>query len=188
MELLEQRILRDGKVKPGGILKVDSFLNHQLDPMLMHEMAKELHRLFDGQGVNKILTIEASGIAPAIMAGFIMHLPVVFIKKKEPKTMTNMLTTVVHSFTKNRDYTVCISADFLTARDRVLVIDDFMAYGNASQGILNLINQAGAQVGGFGFIIEKSFQGGGDKLRSMGYRVESLAIVDSLDNCTITLR
>ena len=180
MQLLKQRILEDGKCYPGGILKVDSFINHQMDSQLMYKIGEEFARLFANSGINKIVTIEASGIAPAIMAGFIMHLPVVFIKKKEPKTMTNMLTTVVHSFTKNRDYTVCISADFLTARDRVLVIDDFMAYGNASQGILNLINQAGAQVGGFGFIIEKSFQPGHKKLREQGFDVYSLARIKSM--------
>ena len=188
MQLLKQRILEDGKCYPGGILKVDSFINHQMDSQLMYKIGEEFARLFANSGINKIVTIEASGIAPAIMAGFIMHLPVVFIKKKEPKTMTNMLTTVVHSFTKNRDYTVCISADFLTPADKVLIIDDFMAYGNASMGILDLVNKAGAQVGGFGFIIEKTFQGGGDKLRAMGYRVESLAMVSSLDNCAIELK
>ena len=188
MELLKKRILEDGKCYPGGILKVDSFINHQMDPDLMFKIGEEFARLYADCGINKIVTIEASGIAPAIMAGHVMHLPVVFIKKKEPKTMSNMLSTVVHSFTKDRDYTVCISADFLTPADKVLIIDDFMAYGNASMGILDLVNQAGAQVGGFGFIIEKTFQGGGDKLRAMGYRVESLAMVSSLDNCAIELK
>lgn len=188
MELLKKRILEDGKCYPGGILKVDSFINHQMDPDLMFKIGEEFARLYVDCGINKIVTIEASGIAPAIMAGHVMHLPVVFIKKKEPKTMSNMLSTVVHSFTKDRDYTVCISADFLTPADKVLIIDDFMAYGNASMGILDLVNKAGAQVGGFGFIIEKTFQGGGDKLRAMGYRVESLAMVSSLDNCAIELK
>lgn len=188
MELLKQRILEDGKCFPGGILKVDSFINHQMDPDLMCKIGEEFASLYADSGVNKVVTIEASGIAPAIMAGAAMHLPVVFVKKKEPKTMTNMLSTVVHSFTKSRDYTVCISADFLTPDDKVLIIDDFLAYGNAAFGILDLVEQAGAQVGGFGFIIEKTFQGGGDKLRSLGYRVESLAEVLSLDNCSITLK
>ena len=188
MELLEQRILRDGKVKPGGILKVDSFLNHQLDPMLMHEMAKELHRLFDGQGVNKILTIEASGIALAIMTGLEFGCPVVFAKKKQPKTMENMISTTVRSFTKDREYNVCISKDFLTKEDRVLFIDDFLANGNAANGIIDLIDQAGAQLAGMGFIIEKAFQHGGEVLRERGIHVESLAIIDSLDNCQIKIR
>ena len=188
MELLEQRILRDGKVKPGGILKVDSFLNHQLDPMLMHEMAKELHRLFDGQGVNKILTIEASGIALAIMTGLEFGCPVVFAKKKQPKTMENMISTTVRSFTKDREYNVCISKDFLSKEDRVLFIDDFLANGNAANGIIDLIDQAGAQLAGMGFIIEKAFQHGGEVLRERGIHVESLAIIDSLDNCQIKIR
>ncbi len=187
MELLKQRILEDGKCFPGGILKVDSFINHQMDPDLMCHIGEEFARLYAGSGVNKIVTIEASGIAPAIMTGAVMHLPVVFVKKKQPKTMEHMLTTVIHSFTKDRDYTVCISADFLTSGDRILFIDDFLAYGNAALGIIDLARQAGATIEGFGFIIEKAFQGGGEHLRAMGYRVESLARVASLDNCQISL-
>ena len=114
MELLKQRILQDGRCYPGGILKVDSFINHQMDPMLMYKIAEEFIRRFQDRKINKIVTIEASGIAPAIMVGYIMQLPVVFVKKKKPKTMENMLSTVVHSFTKDRDYTVCISNNFLT--------------------------------------------------------------------------
>ena len=187
MELLKQRILEDGKCYPGGILKVDSFINHQMDPDLMCRIGEEFARLYADSGINKIVTIEASGIAPAIMTGAAMHLPVVFVKKKQPKTMENMLATVVHSFTKDRDYTVCISADFLTSADRILFIDDFLAYGNAAMGIIDLARQAGATIAGFGFIIEKAFQGGGEMLRSQGYRVDSLARVASLDNCQITL-
>ena len=138
--------------------------------------------------INKIVTIEASGIAPAIMVGYIMHLPVVFIKKKQPKTMENMLSTVVHSFTKDRDYTVCISNNFLTADDRILFIDDFLAYGNAAMGVLDLVKQSGAKLEGMGFIIEKAFQKGRDVLNEADVRVESLAIIDSLENCTITIR
>lgn len=120
MDLLKQRILQDGKCYPGGILKVDSFINHQMDPNLMMELAKELVKTFGHLPINKIVTIEASGIAPAILVGYLMQLPVVFIKKKQPKTMDNMLTAVVHSFTKDRDYTVCISGSFLTKDDHVL--------------------------------------------------------------------
>lgn len=116
MELLKQRILQDGRCYPGGILKVDSFINHQMDPMLMYKIAEEFIRRFQDRKINKIVTIEASGIAPAIMVGYIMQLPVVFVKKKKPKTMENMLSTVVHSFTKDRDYTVCISNNFTTRR------------------------------------------------------------------------
>ncbi|PVZ07031.1 xanthine phosphoribosyltransferase [Porphyromonas loveana] len=187
MELLKRRILQDGKCYPGGILKVDSFINHQMDSKLMYHVAEEFARLFADSGANKIVTIEASGIAPAIMVGYIMNLPVVFVKKKQPKTMENMLTTTVHSFTKNRDYTVCISHDFLTADDRILFIDDFLAYGNAAQGIIDLADQAGAQIAGMGFIIEKAFQHGRDILIEKGIRVESLAIIQSLENCEITI-
>lgn len=188
MELLKQRILQDGRSLPGGILKVDSFLNHQLDPNLMYKLAEEFARLFADKKINKIVTIEASGIAPAIMLGYQMQLPVVFIKKKQPKTMDNMLVSEVRSFTKNRVYTVCISNSFLTADDHVLFIDDFLAYGNAAMGMIDLARQAGATIEGMGFIIEKGFQGGGDKLREAGYNVHSLAIIDSLDNCEISFR
>ncbi|MBP8026861.1 MAG: xanthine phosphoribosyltransferase, partial [Parabacteroides sp.] len=136
----------------------------------------------------KIVTIEASGIAPAIMVGFIMQLPVVFVKKKQPKTMENMLTTTVHSFTKDRDYTVCISNNFLTAEDHVLFIDDFLANGNASLGMIDLIKQAGATLSGMGFVIEKAFQNGGKILREKGVHVESLAIIEDLSNCEIKIR
>lgn len=157
MELLKQRILQDGRSLPGGILKVDSFLNHQLDPNLMYKLAEEFARLFADKKINKIVTIEASGIAPAIMLGYQMQLPVVFIKKKQPKTMDNMLVSEVRSFTKNRVYTVCISNSFLTADDHVLFIDDFLAYGNAAMGMIDLARQAGATIEGMGFIIEKGF-------------------------------
>ena len=132
MKLLDDRILQDGRSLPGGILKVDSFLNHQLDPNLMYEVAREFSRRFDNVSYNKIVTIEASGIAPAIMLGYIRQLPVVFIKKKQPSTMDGMLISEVHSFTKDRTYTVCISRNFLTPSDRVIFIDDFLAYGNAT--------------------------------------------------------
>lgn len=188
MKLLIDRILQDGRSLPGGILKVDSFLNHQLDPNLMYKVAEEFSRRFAGKRFNKIVTIEASGIAPAIMMGYILQLPVVFIKKKQPKTMDNMLVSEVKSFTKNRVYTVCISRNFLTPDDHVVFIDDFLAYGNAALGMIDLARQAGATIEGMGFIIEKGFQGGGDRLRVMGYDVQSLAIIDSLDDCKIMIR
>lgn len=186
-ELLRRRILEGGKCYDGGILKVDSFINHQMDPDLMMNIGEEFASIFAGSGVNKILTIEASGIAPAIMMGHVMHLPVVFVKKKQPKTMSNMLVSEVHSFTKDRKYTVCISADFLTPDDRVVFIDDFLAYGNSARGVIDLCRQAKAEIVGMGFIIEKVFQGGGDWLKREGIRVESLARVSSLDNCRIIL-
>ena len=188
MDALKKRILQDGKCFEGGILKVDSFINHQMDPMLMHQIAQEFVNRFKGVKINKIVTIEASGIAPAIMVGFIMQLPVVFVKKKQPKTMENMLTPTVHSFTKDRDYTVCISNNFLTAEDHVLFIDDFLANGNASLGMIDLIKQAGATLSGMGFVIEKAFQNGGKILREKGVHVESLAIIEDLSNCEIKIR
>lgn len=188
MKKLRDRILKDGKCYSGGILKVDSFINHQMDPNLMKEVAVEFIRRFASTEINKILTIEASGIAPAIMAGFLMNLPVVFAKKKKPSTMEKMITTTVHSFTKDRDYSVCISQDYLTPDDKILFIDDFLAYGNAAKGVIDLVRQSGAQLVGMGFIIEKAFQHGGDFLRNAGIHVESLAIIESLDNCEIKIR
>ena len=188
MKELKERILRDGRCFHGGILKVDNFINHQMDPMLMREMAKELVKRFSEHQINKVITIEASGIAPAIMVGDYLNVPVLFAKKKVPSTMENMLVTEVFSFTKNRSYSVCVSRDYLNEDDRVLFIDDFLANGNAARGVLDLVNQAGAKMEGMGFLIEKGFQSGGDDLRGRGIHVESLAIIDSLDNCTITLR
>ena len=187
MKILKERILKDGKCYPGGILKVDKFINHQMDPNLMKDIAVEFIRRFASSNVNKILTIEASGIAPAIMMGFLLNLPVVFAKKKKPNTMENMLSTTVSSFTKQRQYNVIISRDYLT-NDKVLFIDDFLAYGNAAKGIIELIEQSGAELVGMGFIIEKAFQDGGRYLRNKGIHVESLAIIESLDNCEIKLR
>lgn len=188
MNCLEKRILKDGIVKEGNVLKVDSFINHQMDPNLMMDCAKEFVRLFSDLHFNKIVTIEASGIAPAILVGYILQLPVVFIKKKQPKTMDNMLSTVVHSFTKDRDYTVCISNSFLTEDDHVIFIDDFLANGNAANGVIELCALAGAKIEAMGFIIEKAFQHGGDFLRSKGIKYEALATVESLDNCQILLK
>ena len=188
MDLLKKRILQDGKCFEGGILKVDSFINHQMDPILMKSIGVEFVRRFANKDFNKVMTIEASGIAPAIMVGYLLELPVVFAKKKQPKTMENMISTTVRSFTKDREYNVCISKDFLSKEDRVLFIDDFLANGNAANGIIDLIDQAGAQLVGMGFIIEKAFQHGCEVLRERGIHVESLAIIDSLDNCQIKIR
>ena len=188
MQQLKDRILSDGKCFAGGILKVDNFINHQMDPQLMRKMAEEIVRRFADHQINKVVTIEASGIAPAIMVGEILQVPVVFAKKKVPSTMENMLVTEVFSFTKGTSFKVCVSADYLGKEDRVLFIDDFLANGNAALGIIDLIEQAGARLEGMGFLIEKGFQSGGDELRGRGIHAESLAIIDSLDNCTITLR
>lgn len=188
MELLKQRILQDGKCFEGGILKVDSFINHQMDPILMKSIGVEFVRLFASTNVNKIMTIEASGIAPAIMTGYLLDLPVVFAKKKTPKTMENVLTTKVRSFTKDREYDVIISKEYLTPDDNVLFVDDFLAYGNAALGVIDLVKQAGANLVGMGFIIEKSFQNGRKAIEEQGVRVESLAIIDSLSDCQITIK
>ena len=180
--------MSDGKCLDGGILKVDNFINHQMDPVLMREMAKELVRRFSGHTINKVMTVEASGIAPAIMVGDYLNVPVLFAKKKTPSTMDNMLVTEVFSFTKNKTYTVCVSGDYLNPGDKVLFVDDFLANGNAALGIIDLVEQAGATLEGMGFLIEKGFQNGGELLRNRGIHVESLAIIDSLDNCTVTFR
>ena len=185
---LVQRIKQDGKCLEGGILKVDSFINHQIDPTLLQSMSIEFVRRFANKEINKILTIEASGIAPAVMVGFLLNVPVVFAKKKKPSTMDNMLVTDVFSFTKNKSYTVCVSKDYLHEGDKVLFIDDFLANGNAAKGIIELVEKANATLSGMGFLVEKSFQHGGDYLREKGYQVESLAIIDSLDNCKITFK
>ena len=187
MELLEQRILSDGRLLPGGILKVDNFLNHQMDPALIHEMAKEFRRLFDGEGVSKILTIEASGIAIAILVGLEFGCPVVFAKKSKTKNIADSLYTAeVPSFTHGNTNTVVVSKDYLSASDRVLLIDDFLATGAALVGLRELVNTAGGTVVGAGVAIEKKFQGGGDRLRAEGMRVESLARITAMDEGGIT--
>ena len=185
MKTLRDRILRDGECKEESILKVDSFINHQMDPILMKLMADEFVKRFAGDKIDKIITIEASGIAPAIMVGYLLHLPVVFAKKSIPSTMENLLTTKVFSFTKNREYDICVSGEYLHKGDKVLFIDDFLANGNAAMGIMDLISQAGAEIVGMGFLIDNTFQSGGENLRKQGIRVESLAQIKSLDNCTI---
>lgn len=182
MKALIERILRDGSCPADGILKVDSFINHQMDPVLMKSIAVEFVRRFASTDVNKIVTIEASGIAPAIMTGYLMELPVVFAKKKKPVTMDGMLTTEVYSFTKQRTYDICLSGEYLHKGDKVVFIDDFLANGNAAKGMIDLVRQAGAELTGMGFIIEKAFQHGGDMLRSMGVKVESLAVIKSLSD------
>jgi xanthine phosphoribosyltransferase len=156
-----------------------------MDPLLMKAMADEFVKRFAGDKIDKILTIEASGIAPAIMVGYLLNLPVVFAKKRIPSTMDNCLRTKVYSFTKNCEYDICVSDEYLCKGDRVLFIDDFLANGNAAKGIIDLIAQAEAEIVGMGFLIEKSFQQGGDYLRTQGIRIESLARIKSLSDCKI---
>ena len=187
MELLEQRILSDGRLLPGGILKVDNFLNHQMDPVLLQAMAKECRRLFDGECIDKVLTIEASGIAIAILVGLEFGCPVVFAKKSKTKNISDDLYKAeVPSFTHGNTNTVVVSKDYLLPGERVLLIDDFLATGAALFGLRDLVRQAGGTVVGAGIAIEKVFQGGGDKLRAEGMRVESLAKIASMDDTGIT--
>ena len=188
MKILIDRILKDGRCYPGGILKVDKFINHQMDPNLMKAIAIEFIKRYSSTEINKILTIEASGIAPAIVMGLLLDLPVVFAKKKKASTMDNILSTTVFSFTKQREYNVVISKDYLTPQDKVVFIDDFLAYGNAAKGIIDLCQQAGAELVGMGFIIEKTFQHGREVIEAAGVRCESLAMIESLDDCKIKLK
>lgn len=176
MELLKNRIRTDGLVLNDSLLKVDSFLNHQLDPQLMFKMGEEFARRFAGEAITRILTIEASGIAVAIMAGLVMQVPVVFARKKKSAVTTDDLyCTKVYSFTKKESNDIIVDKKFLAANDRVLIIDDFLANGEAALGLTNIVQQAGASVAGIGIVIEKSFQPGAEKLKKAGFRVESLA-------------
>jgi len=188
MKELEERILKDGKCLPGGILKVDNFINHQMDSTLMFACAAEFMRLFADRKVDKILTIEASGIAPAVFAGYLMRVPVVFAKKAVPKTMDDAFVTTVNSFTKKRDYTVFVSKEYLKAGERILVVDVFLACGNAALGLADLCAQAGARVDGMGFLVEKAFQGGRSLIEKIlpEVRIESLAAIASLDGGKVT--
>jgi xanthine phosphoribosyltransferase len=189
LKVLKERILQDGRLMEGGILRVDSFVNHQMDPCLMKEAAVEFMHRFADLKVNKILTIEASGIAPAVMLGYLMELPVVFAKKKIPSTMSHCYHTEVRSFTKQRSYDVVINKEYLTADDHVLFIDDFLAFGNAAIGIVDLCQQAGATIEGMGFLIEKEFQRGRELLQLEGIRhIESLAIIESLTDSQIKIK
>ena len=171
LKLLEDRIRRDGIVRDGGVLKVDSFLNHQMDVAFFTEMAKEFERLYHNCGVNKILTIEASGIGVACITAQVFGCPLVFAKKSKTLNIAgDVWTSRVHSFTHNRDYDIIVSKDYLTSADRVLLIDDFLANGAALRGLIDLCSQAGAEVVGAGICIEKAFQPGGDLIRGSGVR------------------
>lgn len=189
MHLMEQKILSDGAVLPGGILKVGSFLNQQIDTAFLAEVGREIARLYEGCGVTKILTIESSGIAIAVAAGMAMNVPVVFAKKHKTSNVDGYVySTVVHSFTHGTDYNVVVSCDYLKAGEKILIADDFLANGSALRGLIDLVHQAGAEVVGAAAAIEKAFQNGGDALRAEGYRVESLAIVESMTDTGIVFR
>lgn len=191
MKLLEERIQNDGVVKAGNVLKVDSFLNHQMDIALFNEMGKEFKRLFADVEINKIMTIEASGIGIACIAAQYFNVPVVFAKKAQSVNIDGeVYSTKIESFTHKRVYDVIVSKKYLSPDDKVLIIDDFLANGCALEGLIDIVHAAGAQVSGIGIAIEKGFQKGGDMIRARGLRLESLAIVESMDAQTgkITFR
>ncbi len=189
MELLKQRILKDGRIIGADILKVDSFLNHQLDVGLLKEIGKEFKKRFENKNITKILTVEASGIAVACMAALYFDVPVVFAKKSEAKNLDiDTYESDVFSFTKNKGYKIRVSKKYITSLDSVLVIDDFLANGKAVQGLADIVGQAGASLEGVGIVIEKGFQDGGKTLREAGMQVESLAIVESMDKGSIVFR
>ena len=191
MKLLEERIRKDGTVKAGNVLKVDSFLNHQMDIDLFNEMGKEWARLFADRKITKILPVEASGIGIACVAAQHFHVPVVFAKKSQSVNIDGeVYSTKIESFTHKRVYDVIVSKKFLHPEDHILIIDDFLANGCALEGLIDIVNKAGASVEGVGIAVEKGFQKGGDLIRSKGIRVESLAIVESMDDKTgeITFR
>ncbi|WP_294471886.1 xanthine phosphoribosyltransferase [uncultured Intestinimonas sp.] len=181
MKLLEERIRRDGRVQGSDVLKVDSFLNHQMDVALFQELGREFKRLFDGCGVTKILTIEASGIGIACVTAQFFACPVIFAKKSRTKNIAgDVYTSKVESFTHGKVYDIIVSKEFLLPSDRVLLIDDFLANGSALQGLIQLVREAGATLVGAGVCVEKAFQPGGGLIRSMGVRVEALARVQSM--------
>ena len=183
LKLLEDRIVKDGIVKPGNVLKVDSFLNHQMDISLFNDMGKEFKRLFDDTPINKILTIEASGIGIACVAAqYFDNVPVVFAKKSQTVNIDGeVYSTKIESFTHKRVYDVILSKKYLSSKDHVLIIDDFLANGCALNGLLDIAQKAGATVEGVGIAVEKGFQRGGELIRQKGIRVESLAIIESMD-------
>ncbi len=189
MKALEERILKDGTVKEGNILKVDNFLNHQIDTGLLAEMAEEVKELYKDRGITKILTIESSGIAIAAMIARAMDVPMLFAKKHRTSNLGDgVLKTKVASYTHQTTYDVVVSADYLDSSDVVLIADDFLANGNALKGLIDLVEQAGGEVAGCVIAIEKGFQGGGDALRRRGIRVDSMAIIDSMEEGNIVFR
>jgi xanthine phosphoribosyltransferase len=187
MELLKRKIEKEGRVLSKDVLKVDSIINHQIDPILMSEIGKEFATRFKDTKITKILTIESSGIAPGLMTALELGIPVIFARKRKSLTLVDdLLTSTVHSFTKNETNEISVSNKFLSSDDRVLIIDDFLANGQAALGLVDIVKQAGAEVIGIGILIEKCFQQGGSLLRKEGLRVESLARIQSLEEGTIT--
>ncbi len=190
MNILEEKIVNEGRVYAGNVLKVDSFLNHQLDVELLDELANNFYEKYKNKGITKILTIEASGIAVACSCARLFKIPVLFAKKAKSLNIGNeVYVSRVSSYTYGTDYDITISTRYLGREDKVLIVDDFLALGNATKGLVDLCNQAGAKIEGICICIEKGFQAGGDDLRKMGYEVTSLAIIDDMaDDGTITFR
>ncbi|WP_121615648.1 xanthine phosphoribosyltransferase [Virgibacillus halodenitrificans] len=187
MELLKQKIVNEGKALSDTVLKVDRFLNHQIDPQLMQEIGKEFATLFQASGITKILTLESSGIAPSVMTGLQLDVPVIFARKRKSLTLVeNLYSAKVYSFTKQETSEISISSDFITSEDTVLVIDDFLANGQAALGLIDLVKQAGAKIAGVGIVIEKAFQEGGSLIEEQGIRLESLAKIASLSKGNVT--
>lgn len=183
MKLLKEKIIQEGKVLSENVLKVDTFLNHQIDPILMQAIGEEFASRFANAGITKIVTIESSGIAPSMFAGIVLGVPVVFARKRKSLTLSdNLFTSKVHSFTKNETNDISISRNFVNEDDVVLIIDDFLANGQAVLGLLDIVEQANAKTAGVGIVIEKGFQTGGKIVRDLGVRVESLANIKSLEN------
>ena len=190
MSYLKERIMKDGQVFPGNVLKIDSFLNHQIDPHVMHEIELELFNYFKTRPITKVLTVEASGIAPAIMVAARFDVPMLFAKKQEASTTArdDRYSAEVYSYTKQKSYNVFVSQQYLTSDDHVLIIDDFLANGQAALGLAEIVRQAGAVVEGVGICVEKSFQPGRQLLEEAGIDVYSVARIASLDNNTVRFK
>ncbi len=189
MKKMEDKILAEGEILSGGVLKVGSFLNQQIDTAFMKEIGEEIARLYKDDEITKILTIEASGIPIAVSAGFAMDLPVVYAKKNKSSNISgDVYTTVVQSFTHGNKNNVIVNKEFISPDDRILIVDDFLAHGSALTGLIEIVEMAGASVVGCVAAIEKGFQQGGDRLRAKGYRIESLAIIEEMDDTEIVFR
>lgn len=189
MDKLKQMILDKGEVREGNVLKVDNFLNHQIESQFIYEVGEEFYRLFKDEGINKIVTIEVSGIAVAVMASLFFKVPVVFAKKTESLNLDkDIYKSKVFSYSKRKEYNIMISQRYLNKDDKILIIDDFLAVGNAMTGLIDVCQQGGAEVKGIGIVIEKGFQEGGQLLRSQGYNLKSLAIVDDMSDGKIVFR
>lgn len=189
MKALEEKILAEGTILPGNVLKVGSFLNQQMDSDFIMEIGNEIARLYEGEKITRVLTVESSGIALAVAAGIALHVPSVFAKKHRSANMPKeVYTASVYSYTHKETYEIAVAKEYIKREDHVLIVDDFLANGNAVHGLMRILEEAGAELVGCAFAIEKGFQGAGDKLRSRGIRVDSLAIVDSMTDESVCFR